>query len=89
MRFTALLSPFDRTQGPVCGGRVGQVTWKSTSIQRRGLLPCEIKATKNCARCNEGLATTLSEVEVRFIALLSPFVRTQGPVCGGKVGQVT
>ena len=44
---------------------------------------------KNYARCNEGLATMLGEVSVRFIALLSPFDRTQRPVYGGKVGQVT
>ena len=28
------------------------------------------------------------EVDLRFIALLSPFYRTEGPVCGGKVGHV-
>ena len=89
MRFIALLSPFDRTQGPVCEGKAGQVKLFLSSIQRRGVLPCEINATKNCARCNGALASTPGYVNVRFIALLSPFDRTQGPVCGGKAGQVT
>ena len=31
----------------------------------------------------------LGEVNVRFIAFLSPFERTKSPVCGGQVGQVT
>jgi hypothetical protein len=44
---------------------------------------------KNCVRCNEGLAIMPGEVNVRIIALLSPFDRTQRPVCGGKLGQVT
>ena len=42
---------------------------------------------KNCAACNEGLATTSGEVGVRFISFLSRFDRTQGLVCGGKFGQ--
>jgi hypothetical protein len=33
--------------------------------------------------------TLLCEVIVRFVFLLSPMYRTQGPVRGGKVGQVT
>jgi hypothetical protein len=51
--------------------------------------PGELNAMKNCVRCNGGLATLSGEVIVRFIALLSPFDRTQGRVGGGKVGQVT
>ena len=38
------------------------------------------------ARCNEGLATLSGEVDVRFIALLSPSGHAQGPVCGEKAG---
>jgi hypothetical protein len=41
---------------------------------------------KNCAGCNEGLATMLDEDGLQFIALLRRFDRTQSSVCGGKVG---
>ena len=43
----------------------------------------------NLVHCDCELATMSGEVHVRFIALLSPFDRTQGLVCGGKVGLVT
>ena len=36
VQFIALLSPFDRTQGPVYIGKVSQVTGNITSIHRRG-----------------------------------------------------
>ena len=53
------------------------------------VLPGKINAMKNCAHCNWGLAELPGEVELRFIALLSLFDRTQGPVGGRKAGQLT
>ena len=41
---------------------------------------------ENSAGCNEGLTTLSGEVDVRFIVLLSPFDRAQGPVCGETAG---
>ena len=89
VRFIPLLSAFDRTQGPVFGGKVGLVTLKYQLDPVAWVLPGEINALKNCVCCSKGLATTSGEVNVRFISLLSPFDRAQGLVCGGKVGLVT
>jgi hypothetical protein len=86
MRYLSLLSPFDRTQGLVCGGKVGLVTLKYQLDPVAWVLPGKINAMKNSLRSSRGLATTSGEAKVLFISLLSPFDRTQGLVCGGKVG---
>ena len=49
----------------------------------------ELNAMKNCAGCNEGLTTLPGEVDVRFIALISLFDRTQGRIGGRKAGRLT
>ena len=89
VRFISLLSPFDRTQSSVYGGKVGIVTLKYQLDPVAWVLPGEYNALKNCVRCSSRLATTSGEVNVRFISLLIPFDRSQGSVCGGKVGLVT
>ena len=86
MRFIALLSLFDRAQGPVCGEKAGSSRLKCHLDLEPWVLPGEINAMENCAGCNEELATLSSEIDERFIALLSLFDRAQGPVCGEKAG---
>ena len=71
MRFIALLSPFDRAQGPVSGEKAGPSRLKCHLDSAVWVLPGEINAMENCAGCNEGLATLPGEVGVRFIALRS------------------
>ena len=48
------------------------------------MLPDDINAIENCARCNRGLASLSGEVNVRFVVPLSLFDRTQGRVRGRK-----
>ena len=49
----------------------------------------ELNAMKNCVHCKWGLATLPSEVDVRFITLLSLFDHMQGRVGGRKAGRLT
>ena len=84
--FIALLSPFDPTQDRFRGGKAESSRLKCHLDSEAWVLPGEINAMKNCACCNEGLATLSGEVDVRFIALLSPFDPTQDRFRGGKAG---
>ena len=88
-RFIALLRRFDRTQGPVCGGKNGPRQLKCRPVSAAWVLPGDVNDMENRSGCNEELATVPGEVSVRFIALWIRFDRTQSPVCGGKAGQVT
>ena len=97
VRFIALLSPLDPTQDRFRIRKAGSSRLKCHldseawvhHDSEAWVLPGEINAMENCAGCNEGLATLPGEVDVRFIALFSPFDRAQGPICGGKPGQVS
>ena len=51
--------------------------------------PALPNAMENCARCERGVITLSSEVNVQFIVLLSLFDRTQGRIRGGKAGRLT
>jgi len=86
VRFIVLLSLFDHAQGPVCGEKAGSSRLKGRLDSEPCVLPGEINSMENCAGCNEGLATLSGEVDVRFIARLSPFDHAQGPVCGENAG---
>ena len=80
VRFITLLSPFDPTQDRFRGRLAGSSRLKCHLNLEPWVLPGEINAMKNCAGCNEELAALSGKVDVRFIALLSPFDRAQGPV---------
>jgi hypothetical protein len=86
VRFIALFSPFDPTQDRFRGEKAGSSRLKCHLNSAMWVLPGEINAMENCAGCYEGLAILSGEVDVRFIALLSPFDRAQGFVCGEKAG---
>ena len=62
-------------------------TWRLVNIESM-LIKVRLTRSK-CANCNWELATLPGEVDVRFIALLSLFDRTQGPVDGRKAGRLT
>ena len=78
VRFIVLLSLFDRTQGRICGGKAGSTDLKCHLDPAAWVLPGKINAMENCARCDWELTTLSGEFNVRFIALLSLFDRTQG-----------
>jgi len=89
LRFNALLSLFDRAQDLVCGEKAGSGHLKCHLDLEPWVLPGEINAMENGAGCYEGLAILSSEADKRFIALLSPFDRAQGPFVEKRPGQVT
>ena len=89
VRFIALLSHFGCKQVPSVEGKSDKSPEISHLKPAAWVLPDESNVTKNYARCNEKLTAMSDEINARFTALLSPFGRTQRPVCEGKVGQVT
>jgi lipid-binding SYLF domain-containing protein len=86
VQFIVLLHRFDRTQGPVLGGKVGICHLRCRLDPAAWALLGEINVTKNCAGSNVGLATVPGEICIQFFVIWSRFDRTQGPVLGGKVG---
>ena len=82
VQFIALWSRFDRTHGPVRGGKVGSRHLKCRLDPAAWVLPGVINAIESCAGCNDLIAQVPIEVGVRCIALWSRFDRTQGPVWG-------
>ena len=70
LQFIALLSPFDRAQGSICGRNLSN-DLKSQLDPAALVASCKINATNDRAHCNEGLAITSGEDNVRSII---PFV---------------
>ena len=64
VRFIALFSCFHRAKGPLCGRQVGSSHLKYHLNLEAWVIPGEMNATENCARCNEGLAAMSGEVDV-------------------------
>jgi hypothetical protein len=85
VRFIALFSRFDRSKDPVGRGKVVSILPKRHLDPAANVFPEDINALKNCAGCNEELATLSGEANVRFIALFSRFSRSKGPIGKGKV----
>jgi hypothetical protein len=77
VRFIALLNPFDPTQERFRGEKNGSSRLKCHLDSEAWVLRGEVSTMENCAGCNEGLVALPGEVDVRFIALLSPFDPTQ------------
>ena len=86
LRFITLFSRFHRTQGLVCGRKVGSNHLKCHLDPAAYVLPGEINSVEKCTGCNEEPATLSGEVDVRFIVRFSTFHCTQGLVCGRTVG---
>ena len=84
--FIALLSPFDPTQDPFHGEKAGSRRLKSHLDSAAWVLPGDVNAMENCAGCNDRLASLPGEIDVRFIALHSPFDPTQDRFRGEKAG---
>ena len=64
VRFIALFSPFDPTQDRFRGEKAGSSHLKCHLDSEAWVLPGEMNATENCARCNKGLATLSGEVDM-------------------------
>ena len=84
VRFIALLRPFEQTKSPF----LEEKSVKSPKIPPRSsgeVLPGEINAIKSSVLCNGRLATMLGEVNMRFVALLSPFEQAKSPFVEEKL----
>ena len=80
VRFIALFSPFDRTQGHFLLRKSQSSHLKYHHDPAAWVILGELNAMKNLIHRNCGLATMSGEISVRLIAPFNPFDRTQGPV---------
>jgi hypothetical protein len=69
VQFIALLRRFERTQGLVCGGKVGPGHLTCCLNPAAWILQDKLNTIEKCAGCNEGLATVPGEFGMQFIAL--------------------